>query len=529
MSKDYGVKSWNMKTNLYTSGVLSVNSTMDLSIKISNAMNIPKNVVDKVLEVKENDRKIASKRIVSKISKELWYVLDEEDVKDIISLHKQLKKDVKENYTILSDADAKINEKWDWWLKSIASTDDKPKKYDESERHYIFYRDWEPYPVLISTVRNIRSDYSKKWADMNSDEIRLKYKLPAWIFELIRSATWLYKTSHVDDPITLSRLKSDWLEQYIDESIDKNIEDRYMAIYDRAAKGKIKNDLSKFAKSNKWYDIFLEKFETAIKKHIPIKWNNIKVPTIRNHKVRDIFITDSHFGKKGTDWIIKRFKTLTNDLLSTDEKYINITFGGDLWECLLPYWEMHPWQRLWMEDITTDELIMLIIDVFENMLIDLYKAWKVVTFNGMKWNHDRMTEHKEFDPHRTPALIVYKFLEKLLKNTSIKINILNNKANILRSGKIKYVFIHWDWLSDRELQRRALSETEDWVYLVIVSWDKHHYKMTEISDKVLRIQCPALAWQWKYDESLALSSLPWSVEFFENNSNTIDFTVKRYR
>jgi len=36
-----------------------------------------------------------------------------------------------------------------------------------------------------------------------------------------------------------------------------------------------------------------------------------------------------------------------------------------------------------MEDINTEELIMLIVDVFEQMLISLYKAGKVVTLNGM--------------------------------------------------------------------------------------------------------------------------------------------------
>jgi len=44
---------------------------------------------------------------------------------------------------------------------------------------------------------------------------------------------------------------------------------------------------------------------------------------------------------------------------------------------------MHPSQRLGMENINTEELIMLIVDTFEQMLVSLYKAGKVVTFNGM--------------------------------------------------------------------------------------------------------------------------------------------------
>jgi hypothetical protein len=182
-----------------------------------------------------------------------------------------------------------------------------------------------------------------------------------------------------------------------------------------------------------------------------------------------------------------------------------------------------------MEMIDTSDLIMLVVDVFEQMLVNIMKSWKSVTFNGMKWNHDRFTEKKDFDPNREPALVIYKFLQRILQDTTIKVNILNDKANIIKSWKIKYLFLHWDWLSPAELNRRALAETEDWYYLVIVSWDKHSYKMTEISDKVLRIQSPALAWAWQYDASLALTSQPWAVEFKENNDWMVDFTVKRYK
>jgi hypothetical protein len=53
--------------------------------------------------------------------------------------------------------------------------------------------------------------------------------------------------------------------------------------------------------------------------------------------------------------------------------------------------------------------------------------------------------------------------------------------------------------------------------------------MHELSDRVLRIQSPALAGSGKYDESLGLSSLPWAIEFTKNKDWQIDFTVKRYK
>jgi len=41
-------------------------------------------------------------------------------------------------------------------------------------------------------------------------------------------------------------------------------------------------------------------------------------------------------------------------------------------------------------------------------------------------------------------MVVYRFLQKIVEDTNIKINILRDRANIVKSGKIKYIFIHGD-------------------------------------------------------------------------------------
>ena len=64
-----------------------------------------------------------------------------------------------------------------------------------------------------------------------------------------------------------------------------------------------------------------------LKKYIPKDFYKIKIPEIKNNDTKDVFITDAHIGKKGTDGIVVRFKKLTRDLIDTPEKNINITFG----------------------------------------------------------------------------------------------------------------------------------------------------------------------------------------------------------
>lgn len=485
-------------------------------------------------EIYEDVKRMYKQRVgITRIQDTLVKNLDKEVpmelIRSIIQEIKSNKTTIKENTEVIDDLQSKQLEKEDGWLQEIADSDNEPQKYDVSDRHYIFYKGEKPYKVLISTVRAIFESYSKHWQNLSWEEIRQKFRLPAGVFELIKSATGLYKSSHIDDPVTLSRLSEDGLEEYIEWKVERVLEDKYITQYERAVSNKQKNDLAKMAISNRGYDIFMTKFEEAIKKYQPKDFNGIKVPEIKNNETKDVFITDAHLGKQWTDWIVIRFKKLTQDIIASPEKNINITFGWDLAEMFVPYGEMHIWQKLGMENIDTSDLIMLVVDVFEQMLVTIMKSGKTVIFNGMKWNHDRFTEKKEFDPNREPALLVYKFLQRILQDTTIKVNILNDRANIIKSWKIKYLFIHWDGLSETEIKRRALANVEDGFYLVIVSWDKHHYRMNEISDRVLRIQSPALAWAGKYDESLWLSSIPWAVEFKENNDWMVDFTVKRYK
>jgi len=54
-----------------------------LASKISEMLHIPKNVVDKVLEIKEKDSRKSSRDIVKSISRQLQYNITEEEVKNI--------------------------------------------------------------------------------------------------------------------------------------------------------------------------------------------------------------------------------------------------------------------------------------------------------------------------------------------------------------------------------------------------------------------------------------------------------------
>lgn len=494
-------------------------------------MNELKEQIYDTVEKKYNQR-VWITRMQEQLSRVFNTEVPIELIREIIDEIKYNKNIQEDTWKSIDTIQSKQKEREDGGLKDMVKKVWDAKHYDyiPETDHIVFYIEDKPYPVLRTTAEAMVESFSKRGKNWSWKKMMIEFQLTPKVWNHIKYVLNIYKDSSPFDPVTLSKFTStEQMEQSAKEKAERLTEAKMVNIFDKQVENKLRLDTKAMAIAKRWYDIFMEKFEETLKRYNPVDMDKIKIPNIKNNDTKDIFITDAHIGKKWTDGIVVRFKKLTRDLIATPEKNINITFGWDLGELFVPYGEMHPWQRLWMEEIETSDLIMLIVDVFEQMLVSLMKAWKTVEFNGMKGNHDRFTEHKEFDPNRQPALLVYKFLQRILENTTIKINILNEKANIIKSGKIKYVFIHWDWLGQAELNRRALAETEDWFYLVIVSGDKHNYKMTEISDRVLRIQSPALAWAGKYDESLALTSLPWAIEFKENQDWLIDFTVKRYR
>ena len=72
------------------------------------------------------------------------------------------------------------------------------------------------------------------------------------------------------------------------------------------------------------------------------------------------------------------------------------------------------------------------------------------------WNHDRISEKKQYDPFRTVGRIIYSFLDRIFSKTDVDIEVLWDKHNTFCIWNIKYLVMHWDWLSPAELN--------DWLY-----------------------------------------------------------------
>lgn len=408
----------------------------------------------------------------------------------------------------------------------------RKKQYDyvAETDHIVFYPDGKPYPVLRTTVQAMFEKYVKQWENLSWKQMQIEFELSAKAWTYIKWVMNLMKDATPFDKVTLSKLNSvEDMENAAQEKAERLTEWKMKRIFSNAEQVAKDNLFRTMSKDVGWADKKLDAILAAAKKHRPIDFWEIKTTLKSNNKIKDVFISDAHLGKKDTDWIVVRFKKLTRELIECEETDINITFWWDLWEQFVAWWEKHPWIKIWMEDIDLEELFMLILDVFEEMLLAIYKSWKRVTFNWLGGNHDSFESNKDFDPKRSPAMIIYRLLDKILKDTTIKINILREKYNIVKKWNIKFVYAHWDNISAATVNRIAMNYLEDWFYLIIVTWDKHHFESHELTDRIMWVQSPALAGKWKYDESLAMSSQPWAIFFEKNRDWMVDITLKRYK
>lgn len=281
------------------------------------------------------------------------------------------------------------------WLKDLDTSVESKKTYDVKNWYYIFYKHekdeyWDieqvPYPVAVEMVDNIFKDYSKHWTDLSWEQIIQKYNLKAETRNLIKWRLRLYKDSNVVSPYTLENLSEEDMDGYLEGKINETIQDKYKSIFVKKDKSIKKREFIKYSNFFHSQHELLDLVRDVINNYEPKAIWKIDIPKIKNIDTVDIAFSDIHLWKKWTKEIVERIQIMTDYIISRQEKNINLYFLWDLAESLVEG-GMHPWQVEEMEWLYWFDLMMYIVQVFEDMLLKLYKKWKKVKFIGMPGNH----------------------------------------------------------------------------------------------------------------------------------------------
>lgn len=501
-------------------------------------MQLKEQIYDEVNKLRFIDKKWAKfirERLIKELQRDVPLDLIYEIIEDIKNKRKSIDNRIEKIKKEIDLNKTKDLERQDGWLKEFVKETEDIRWYEFNYQsdHYLFKtKKWDTYPVLRSTVCAMRNAFSSKWLNKTQHEVMMEFQLTSEAWIMIKSQTPMYKSSPIKDPISIEmemKKDEDSIKEWIDKDILASQEAKYNRLFDKADRAYKDRLLNEYLREDKKNQTFLDKLLLSVKAYNPKDFSKIVPKKVNNNDTYNAFIADMHLWKIWTDWIVTRFGKITRYLIDRPEKNIKIKNLWDIFECVVINWEMHPWQRLWMESISTTDTIMLAVKLFEEMLLKLYEAWKNVEIDSIPWNHDRFTPREEDDPEKVPAEIVFRFLQELLKKTQIKVNIHTwDEPIVFEEWNIIYVIDHWYKFNKDKLQRIIQQYSKNWFYLVIITWDKHH-KEQEINDHVTWIQTRALAWKWRYDAKIVASSLAWMLWITENEDWLIDIETKTFR
>lgn len=508
---------WQWKLYSYTSWVLLLNSTMDLSLKISKMLNLPENVVKKVLEVKEQHPKQNYEYLASKVSKELDYILQAEDVKEIVQKARELVKDV---YNNDKKAISLLNE-WE---------EIKPR-YFEDWYYKIPYKshskDWPQNDIIKLSLKladDMHKDYSSKGNNLSSDEMRQKYDLKGRAWNAIKRAFWMLKSCHILSPLSMDIASQNWtIQNVIEVAVKENFQDKYLHIYKNAHVTNLEKEVKRLAKAYWTRQWFLEQLQPIVNSIKPIKFEVLK------HKVYK-WVTpvyhfgDTHIGKRETEKVIARMDAMANDIIKEPSKDIVINCWWDIFETLVAG-GMHTGQVEWMDWIYNFELFMYSVNVYVNFLTKILKSGKNVKFVWIGWNHDRPVEINDKSPERTYALIFYTLLEAKLSQSNIEFQIIQDRVGKFNVDWIDYITTH-EPLHSKQPEKMGWKYGDTDKHTIYVHFDRHT-EATYTGRNVTQLWVNAMAWSNDYDTKMWLH---WYTGYTKTRKNEFwlpDYLSKR--
>lgn len=368
----------------------------------------------------------------------------------------------------------------------------------------------EPVAIKLSIIDNIFHDYVEHGLDMSSQQICDKYGLTGKAWNILKSQMNLNKKSNVVSEPTLDDMSEDDVDDLASSHLSNKNKKKIQRAWDKQVK-----ECVRLVADNR---AFLEWVQSYIQDYKPLPVT-FKPPKIKNNNSATYFLSDIHIGRWETDDIIRRLAQVQSDIILSPERIIYIENLWDLAESLVPQGWMHSGQheemdyRYWFGF----DLMMNIVKIMEKFLLEIYKAWKELHFQGITGNHGRITQEKQMDNQRTWELVIYELLKRGLSQTKIDIDYLRTTVSTFTRGNLHYIIGHWDGrpFDNQKPSDIILKHWDTRKFNVIVSWDKHNFQMRDIHDKGLWIKTKALAQRWRYEEQQDYKSLPWYLKVIE--------------
>lgn len=485
----------------------------DLVLKLVEMTNLPKKVIEKVIEIRENDKKISYENISRKIKRELNLEFSKDECKKIWDESKMLLKWF-ENEVKWVEEVIRLHSKID--LQELNNIENKDKyEYEESKKEYtIYYTDrstknkFKVY-IPLDTADQIHWMYSSNWQNKSWPKIQKELNLHANAWRAIVNCFNLNKDCHILSPISMEIAEREWrLEEVIEEATLHNFQDKYMGTYKEVHIKAIEKEYVKLAKYHANLTGALELIRDVVNNVIPLYIKALKHKDTPWVPIPVFHWGDTHLWKIDTELVLWRVDYLKQRIIKEKSKIVYINFLWDIFEAIMKWW-MHIWQVETMGGIYGTDLFMYSLNVFENMLRQILESGKEVRFIGIGGNHDRESQINQWGSEKIFATLFYELLKAKLQNAKIEFQIIRDMFGKFEVDWVEYVDHHWEKLFNKKKPEAiAWNHATTGKHVVVVSAHEHNLQIYWGKD-VTHLKIDAMAWQNTYDKDLDLHSYPW--------------------
>lgn len=462
---------------------------------------------------------------------EEWIMVHKKDLKILLSEILQIIASKQSSKSVIQKLNEEIREEKNyevfWWVYQFIRKEVDIATWEKKER---------VYSIPVSEVDQIFMSYSRYWQNLTQQQVMYKFEISKEVWSLLKTRLSFTKDSLPVSPYTLENFSKEELNSFNEKLWNELIRDEFRkALIDEQEK--IRNrEFNRMKKILSWVDHFLEHLEDYIKTYKPRDfWFREILDKKREYTNEYITVSfwDLHLWKQNTDDVINRVKKLFKLIEKYPQKNVCLIWLWDFFENIVEWW-MHPGQIESMDWPYWFELIMLFVNLIEEMIYNLVRSWKEVSFYSVWWNHDRFWKWHNEDIKRTAHLVSVEMIKRGLSNIDAEIRAFKEKTNSFWYWNFHYIINHWDdWFS-----KKAKSNPEDilwkywnnsaWIHNIIKFWHEHHWYLWETKDATI-IWTPSLAWKWEYDTRLWFFSESWIIVIEENEDNLPDVSFKRLK
>ena len=427
--------------------------------------------------------------------------------------------------------------------------DDLPEVFEKEDgtKFYVFQVKQEelatgqeytvPVSIPVKLVDEIVFDYVRHGRNASQQALCDKYGITGKTWNMLKSRLNLTKLSNaVSDETLRDADAAGTLNETVADVSEKHfqlkVKDTFRTQHEKTRERHIKKAFLRLGSR----DALLAEIQEVIAGHKPLAINPKEFEFVRStvKKSVSVFLSDVHLGRKNSDEILANLKKIQTEIIALPEQEVNLIILGDIVEALTQD-GFHPGQVAYGLDMENFGVgykgMMKIVDILEAWILHLAKKKKIVKVWGVSGNHGRMTKIKEEDHERIGELVIYELIKRGLQNVkNVEVTVCNDVITELDIGNIRYIIGHGDGrvFDQQNPANIILKHGNNQKFNVIVSGDKHNFKMQDVENMGVYIKTRALAGIGHYEKQNDFIGSNGYLVMRENDERKVDIIVRTF-